>query len=276
MTTTLTETVTLLSPNEHAFFADNGYLVIPNAVPRAGCDAVVETIWDFLDMDPDRPDDWYRPPHVASGMVELYQHQSLWDCRQSPRVHQAFAELWGMEKLWVSLDRVNRKPPVRADDSDGTLKRGFGYCHWDFDTNDLPQTPPAIQGVLCLTDTPVGMGGFQCVPGFHKPGLLEDWIAAQPSGRTGDLIVWSNRLAHGNGHNTSSKCRFAQYIALHPAPAGDDAEAVRAGRIRQWREQLPPNEPWAPGDPTGWERAHQSHPAELTPLGRKLLGLDPW
>jgi ectoine hydroxylase-related dioxygenase (phytanoyl-CoA dioxygenase family) len=231
-------------------------------------------------------------------MVELYQHQSLWDCRQSPRVHQAFAELWGTEKLWVSLDRVNRKPPVRADDSDGTLKRGFGYCHWDFDTNDLAQTPPAIQGVLCLTDTPVGMGGFQCVPGFHKPGLLEDWIAAQSPGRNpqmpdlgrlpdgmevtpvparaGDLIVWSNRLAHGNGHNTSSTCRFAQYIALRPAPAGEDAEAVRADRIRQWRERTAPNEPWAPGDPTGWERAHQSRPAELSPLGRKLLGLDPW
>ena len=298
MTTPATDTTSLLSPSDHAFFEEIGYLVVSNAAPRAACEAVVETIWEFLGMDPARPDDWHRPPHVVSGMVELYQHQSLWDCRQSPRVHQAFADLWGTQKLWVSLDRVNRKPPVCPDDPDAAHKRGFGYCHWDFDTNRLAHTPPAIQGVLCLTDTPAGMGGFQCVPGFHEHGLLEDWIAAQPPGRNsqmpdlnrlppglsvtpvparaGDLIVWSNRLAHGNGHNTSSVCRFAQYIALRPVPTGEKAEAECDERIRQWRERMPPNETWAPGDPRGWERARQKDPAKLTPLGRKLLGLDSW
>ena len=44
----------------------------------------------------------------------MYQHQALWDNRQYPKVHQAFAEILRDEKLWVSLDRANMKPPARA------------------------------------------------------------------------------------------------------------------------------------------------------------------
>ena len=40
-------------------------------------------------------------------MVEIYQHQALWDNRQYPRVHQAFSEIWETEKLWVSFDRAS-------------------------------------------------------------------------------------------------------------------------------------------------------------------------
>ena len=31
-------------------------------------------------------------------MVEMYQHQALWDNRQRPRVHRAFAQVWGDRK----------------------------------------------------------------------------------------------------------------------------------------------------------------------------------
>ena len=74
-------------------------------------------------MGPKNPEDWYtHKPYTrgnqssmiaASGMVEIYQHQALWDNRQYPKVHQAFSEIWETEKLWVSLDRENMKPPSR-------------------------------------------------------------------------------------------------------------------------------------------------------------------
>ena len=73
---------------------------------------------------------WYRykpytredhcSPISQAGMVEMYQHQTLWDNRQYPRVHQAFSEILGTEKLWVSLDRANMKPP----DAGGQSRRG--------------------------------------------------------------------------------------------------------------------------------------------------------
>ena len=114
---------------------------------------------------------------AASGMVEIYQHQALWDNRQYPRLHQAFSEIWGTEKLWVSLDRANMKPPSRADKPDW---QNEGMIHWDTDTS-VPKVPFGVQGVLYLTDTSEDQGGFQCVPGFHN--IFEEWVKTQPEDR---------------------------------------------------------------------------------------------
>ena len=59
------------------------------------------------------------------------------------------------------------------------------------------------------------------------------------------------------------------------SPAREDDEAARQDRIMRWHDRLPPAAPWAPGDPRKWEREHAAT-AELTPLGRRLLGLDRW
>src|SRR5713101_5017194 len=96
----------ILSPAEHAFFQENGYLIVPNAVPRENLDAMIVMIWEFLGMDPNNPEDWYREPRRPGGMVEIYQHQALWDNRQYPRIYQAFTEILGKERLWVSIDRA--------------------------------------------------------------------------------------------------------------------------------------------------------------------------
>jgi hypothetical protein len=42
-----------------------------------------------------------------------------------------------------------------------------------------------------------------------------------------------------------------------------------------WRDRLPPKGSAFPGDPRRKEELH-GKTAELTPLGRKLLGLDRW
>jgi ectoine hydroxylase-related dioxygenase (phytanoyl-CoA dioxygenase family) len=269
------------------FFDQHGYVIARNVVPQANLDAVIAAIWEFLGMDPHNPDDWYRPPHSPGGMIELYQHQALWDNRQYPRVHQAFSEIFGTPKLWVSEDRVSMKPPSNAKYPAYDYK---GFTHWDVDTSRMP-LPFEVQGVLCLTDTTADMGGFQCVPGFHKN--LAEWIAAQPADRdpwapnlaalpagmkvvpipanAGDLIIWNTLLAHGNGHNVSSRPRLAQYITMQPV--GDDAE--RRQRIARWRNRQKPKGDWAPGDPRRLEELH-GKTAELSELGRKLLGIDDW
>src|SRR5579862_8099183 len=99
--------MTILSREDHAFFAENGYLRVRDVVPRENCEAVIDTLWEFVGLDRNSPEDWYRPPAKPGGMVEIYQHQALWDNRQHPRLHQAFSELLGTEKLWVSIDRAN-------------------------------------------------------------------------------------------------------------------------------------------------------------------------
>ena len=285
--------MSLLTAQDWAFWQENGYLVIPNAVPQENLDALVDTIWHFLDIDPDNPEAWYKhkpyrrddlcSPISAAGMVEIYQHQTLWDNRQCPRVYQAFAELLETAQLWVSLDRANMKPPDRADKPEWGHQ---GMIHWDIDTAQDP-IPFGVQGVLYLTDTAEDQGGFQCVPGFHN--AFAEWVKTQPSdrnprqpdltglevksiaGKAGDLVIWHRLLAHGNGHNRADKPRLAQYITM--SPAREDNEQTRQQRIQAWRERRPmPN--W-PGDLRDWEHQHQA-PAQLTDLGKKLLGLELW
>ena len=53
--------------------------------------------------------------------------------------------------------------------------------------------------------------------------------------------------------------------------AGDEAEP----RIARWHNRQKPNSDWAPGDPRRLEELYGKK-AELTELGRKLLGLDAW
>jgi hypothetical protein len=282
----------VFSDADRRFFDENGYVVARGLVEPERCQAVIDAVFDFLGFDPNDPDDWYRLPLTRGGMLEMYQHQALWDNRQHPRVHQAFAELLGTEKLWVSFDRANFNPPVRDDQPE--YAHG-GMIHWDIDPATAHSAPFGLQGVLYLADTPAKIGGFCCVPGHHK--LIERWAATGAAipgapvpgrrspadrdevtvvpivGAAGDLVIWNNRLLHGNGKNESDRPRMAQYIMMRPA-APDDV-AMREDRIRRWRDRLPPDADWAPGDPRHWEE-RQGTTATLTPLGRKLLGLDGW
>ena len=117
--------MSLITQEDRAFFQENGYLVVRKVVPKELCDAVIDAIWEFLGMDRNHAEDWYRLPLTLGGMIEMYHHQSLWDVRQHPRVHQVFSELIGTEKLWVTLDRVNMKPPQNP-------------LHPEYDTRVLP------------------------------------------------------------------------------------------------------------------------------------------
>ena len=274
----------ILSERDHAFFAENGYVIVPNAVPAENLQAVIEAIWEFTGLNPRDPNDWYQAPLPFGGMIEMYQHQAMWNNRQYPRIHQAFSELLGTEKLWVSLDRVNLKPPRHSDHPEYDHK---GFIHWDCDSSK-PSTARRLQG-LYLTDTDTNMGGFQCVPALYR--TFDEWVKTQPAdrnvrqpnldgltiepiaGKAGDLILWDVMLAHGNGHNVSDRPRFAQYITM--SPAKPDSSEQRESRIRQWRDHAPPKFGPFPGDPREIEEKY-GKTAELTPLGRKLLGLDDW
>lgn len=280
----------VLSARDLAFWRENGYVIARDAVPPENLAAVVEIIWDFMEMDRDDPETWYRsgdgdegkPRLKASGMAELYQHQALWDNRQHPRVYGAFVDIWETEKLWVSIDRVNLNPPARPD-------WDFqGFVHWDIDTSLRP-VPNQVQGVLSLVDVPADAGGLQVVPGFHR--RFDEWVKTQPADRdpwapdmsglelkslamkAGDLVIWHSLLPHGTGRNNSTRPRLAQYITMFPAREGDDA--MRQERVRLWRERKSPDREAFPGDPRRWE-IERSATAKLTPLGEKLLGLTRW
>ena len=90
----------------------------------------------------------------------------------------------------------------------------------------------------------------------------------------GDLLIFNSSQPHGIRPNRSKdKVRMAQYIAMMPAQ--EDDEALRQWRIHSWQERQAPEGYAFPGDPRNWEKT-KYETAELSELGRKLLGLDKW
>ena len=103
--------MSVLSSEDRAFWEENGYVVIRDAAPPELIQDAAKAVWDFIEIDAEDPDSWYPDPPRKGIMVEIYQHPALWATRQSPRVYQAFAEIWDNEKLWVSFDRASMSPP---------------------------------------------------------------------------------------------------------------------------------------------------------------------
>lgn len=276
----------IFSAAERESWERDGYVVLREAVPKQMADAVLDAMWDFLAMDRDDPAGWYDWPawhRPRSGMVQLFHHQSMWDVRQAPRIHAAFAELYGTERLLVSLDRLNMNPPALPhDDYQGNI-------HWDIDPLAWP-LPLAVGGVLCLADTSADQGGFQCVPGSHRrvaqivaeippgrplrlPAVPASEIVQVP-GNAGDLIIWNVGVLHSSSRNRTDRPRVAQYVTMTPADSAPQQD--RLARIDHWRHNAPPfNEQGFVADPRGIEQA-RAEPAQLTGLGRRLLGLDAW
>ena len=286
------EPLRVLTEEQWKFWINKGYIVIKNAIPREQAKSTADFLWEFEDKNPDDPSTWYTAPRAemkmkelaGTGMVEVYNNQYLWSNRQTKKVYEAFVDIWGTEKLWVTIDRANLNFPIR----EGHEYKGF--IHWDYDPETKPQN---VQGVIALSDqTDINMGGFQCIPWLYQN--YDSWKLTQPEDRNrfqpdingledkiekvameaGDLLIFNSLLAHGIRPNLSeNKVRIAQYISMMPAE--EDNEVLKQWRINSWKNRVAPEGYAFPGDPRNWEQTKYKT-AQLSSLGEKLLGLTKW
>jgi hypothetical protein len=281
----------VLSEEDWRHWITRGYVIVRQAVPKENVERLVDLLWQFDEKDPADPATWYAPQrrdHImkelnGTGMLEIYNHQYLWDNRQQQRVYDAFVDIWDREDLWVTIDRANLNPPKKVKGNPN------GFIHWDADTSLVPP-PIGVQGVLSLKKQDGDVGGFQCIPELFAN--FDAWVKTQPDDRdpmhpdttgltstniemeAGDLLIFNSLLAHGVRPNHSEdRVRMAQYISMHPAEEANVAE--RTERIRLWRERDHPHRDAFPGDPREWEKRN-ADVATLSPLGEKLLGLKNW
>lgn len=286
------DTLKVLTLEQWKFWKHHGYVVIKKAVSKRQAEQTAAFLWEFEEKNPLDMATWYTDPRTAikmkelvgTGMVEVYNHQLLWNNRQVPRVHDAFVDIWGTEKLWVTIDRANLNLPIRP----GHEYKGF--IHWDYDPETKPQN---VQGVLALADqTDENMGGFQCIPWLFRN--YDTWKLTQPEDRdrfrpdvsnlqdkvikvpleAGDLLIFNSSEPHGIRPNHSrDKVRVAQYISMMPAE--EHNETLREWRINSWKNRIAPEGYAFPGDPRNWEQT-KYETARLSGLGKKLLGLKKW
>jgi hypothetical protein len=208
----------VLSPDDFAFWDEHGYVIVHDAVPADSLAAAAQAVWDHVGARPDEPDTWYRQRNNGI-MVQFFQHPAFTMNRRSPRIHKAFAQLWG------TADQVGFNVPERPG-------RHFPAPDLHWDTSLVQPMPLHVQGILYLTDTPPEQGAFTCVPGFHH--RIEAWLASLPpgadprqqdlhalgsqpiGGRAGDLIIWKDALPPGSRPNRGRAPRVVQYIRMYP------------------------------------------------------------
>jgi hypothetical protein len=281
----------VLSEADWAHWITKGYVIVRQAVPAANVERLIDLLWRFDEKDSGDSTTWYAPQRREhkmkelnnTGILEIYNHQYLWDNRMEQRIYDVFVDIWDREDLWVTIDRANLNPPKKVKGNPN------GFIHWDVDTSIHP-LPIGVQGVLSLKKQDGDVGGFQCVPYLFEH--FDEWVREQPEDRDpmhpdmsglsvvnidmepGDLMIFNSLLAHGVRPNHSdNRVRMAQYISMHPAEPDNPAELQE--RIRLWRELDHPKRDAFPGDPREWEK-HNASTAKLTPLGEKLLGISAW
>ena len=258
---------------------EKGVLVVEDVVPQDLCEAVVRATAGFLGIAADDPASWHTNRSAGHGIVPLHHGQALWDVRQCPRVYELFSELYGEDALWVSMDRVSFKPPGWMG-GDRT-----GQLHWDADPR-LPRRAD-FQGLVYLRDTEPQQGAFCCAPEVYAD--LPEWVEGRPvaasreavnasdtlvrlvGGRAGSMVVWHRHMPHSSTPNEGTAPRWVQYVTMDVA----GGEAERLDRVRLFEEKRPPE--WAVRQRIPGQCAPEPGPvAELSALGRKLVGLDRW
>jgi hypothetical protein len=218
-----------LTEEELQFWDEQGYVVVRRAVSPEESQAAAEALWLRFGMKLDDPESWYQIRQGHGIMMQFFHHPALQRIRESPRIHKAFAQIWGTADLWATTDRVSFNPPERP----GWMFPG-PRLHWDTSL-ELP-IPFGVQGLLYLTDTAAEQGAFTCVPGFHRK--IHEWLDSLPSGTSpreqdmeklgaipiaasaGDLVIWHQALPHGSRPNRGERPRLVQYLTMFP-PIGE-------------------------------------------------------
>lgn len=212
----------VFSNAEMADWARDGVIVLRNAIAPDEAAAIAAHLWTLKGARAEDPSSWYA--RGANGiMVQHFQHPAMEVPRRSPRVHRAFAQLYGHADLIASCDRLSFNPPV----SDGYAFPG-PHLHWD--ANLTAPIPFETQGILYLTDTAADQGALRVVKGFHH--RLAAWMgglggqdprsvdlsaeAEGIAGGVGDLVIWRQELPHGASANVAQAPRLAQYVNLYP------------------------------------------------------------
>lgn len=270
----------MLTQSHRERLGRDGYAVISGLLPANLLGTAADVITAFVNADLNRPETWYRHDPLEWSIVPVHQAQAFWDIRQWPTVHETFAALWRTERLWVSMDRGVFKVPLSEQHAAHVDQ---SVLHWDIDPRD--SSSGRYQGMLFLTDVAPGEGAFECVPSIFRD--LERYLRAhheplidapvdiaghdvvEVPARAGDLVIWSSRLPHHGGRNYGRRPRVSMALTMYPE--GSDAE--RRERVECWQQRRAPV--WW----RGWKGQLDPEPglpAVLSPLGRRLLGIEPW
>ena len=220
----------MLSEEQKAFYAENGYIHIPGLLTPEEADAYRQEVHDLMGrLSAIRNIDlggWGSAKEISNGL-----QVSLLHCHDVQFQSAAFARLIVDDRITgVAADIIG--PNVQLHHTKSFVKppeKGSPFpLH-----QDAPFFPhdnhSMIAVILHFDDAPLEKGCVRVVPGSHKQGILPHIaegshhldIAQYPvesatpiPAKAGDALFFSYLTIHGSGINTSSEARTTLLIQM--------------------------------------------------------------
>eukprot|EP01124_Arcella_intermedia_P032330 TRINITY_DN7517_c0_g1_i1.p1 TRINITY_DN7517_c0_g1~~TRINITY_DN7517_c0_g1_i1.p1 ORF type:complete len:397 (+),score=95.28 TRINITY_DN7517_c0_g1_i1:40-1230(+) len=301
---------------EHQEMLSKYGFVVVQLLDAEQCDRTVGEFWEdanrrskdkkgdtYIPIEKDKPWTWETPNWPSPKKKFLLDTPaftpSAFANRTDPKLHEVFCHLLGRKDLLCSIDnwgffRATKGLEFLEPSGELALRdreewRYSLQLHWDVNPWFLDivlkkGVPEPFQGLVALVDCPEEVGGFLAVPGSHlymydwiserlAPNLAKTSIRPPPDDpmqryaqkvplRKGEMVIWYARTLHSNFANYSDKMRIVQYIRCLPATK----ECIELDRYNPIRVRRHNSEDKF----TDWSLPF------LTPLGRKMTGLEDW
>lgn len=208
-----------LTPKQKAFFEENGYLVIEGALGQEDCARAIELV-DALDRR-------HRAQNAvdAEAFVEIRnaiaKEPGFLDLIDWPGAFPLVAELMG-PALQLTTSHTMVRPP-QPKDTPANYKRIGWHRDGCAEVSAVHGTYPWIYTKIgyFLTDlSRPGMGNLRVIPGSHKKadcpptkeGAIDPEGAIEVLTKSGDAVLFQQRLWHAVGPNTSEVTRKNIYV----------------------------------------------------------------
>lgn len=249
----------MLSADDVAFYRENGYLMVEDAVTPAQLDALRRVTYDFIEKSRavTESDDVFdldeghsaAQPRLTRIKLPHKQHPLYWDTLVNSRITEVLKTLLG-PNVALSTAKLNTKAPG-----------GGAAVEWHQDWAFYPHTNDDLLAVgLMLEDVDEANGPLQVIPGSHKGPVLAHTNAdgvfcgaidpADPdfhhdkvvtlTGKAGSMTVHHVRTLHGSAPNMSDRNRlilFYECLAADAWPLVGGASYIqRLGQRAQWED----------------------------------------
>jgi hypothetical protein len=271
-----------LTKEDVDLFWEQGYLVVQGALTQDEAKHFGRLILDLLPRDLHIPDYWQS---VAGRIKPFYTPGNqtfdgpdfipLW---QNPTLYSVMAQLLDHPNLLMRDGSIGITLRNDVPEGSGPLSQKLhldpavpGYV------DNFLFTPEEVEigGCYYFTDVEPGGGGIHVVPGGHRivetearavadgRHLHDKWRkidhleTVEVTGRAGDFVLRHHLMPHAASHNHRPTTRLAQFF-------------------RYGRDDQPYTFGDRPGDPPADRTFNDLQLKAMSPLGRKLFGVDTW
>lgn len=262
------------------FFRDQGYLLVRGVLSPEEAKHFGRLIMNLLPRDLYIPAHWesvagrIKPYHTPGN--QAFEGPEFIPLHQNETLYRVMAQLHGHPHLLVRDGSVSIT--LRNDAS--TSSPLSQDVHLDPAVPEIDNflfTPEEVEigGCYYFTDVESDGGGIHVVPGGHRiveaearaaekgRRLYDLWRdiphleTVEVTGQAGDFVLMHHLMPHAASHNRRPTTRLAQFL-------------------RYWRDDQPYRLGDRPGDPPTDRVFSDLQLKAMTPLGRKLFGVDPW